>query len=94
MRACVRACMHACVCVCVCVCMCACACACCKRYLGVPSRTPNKMVYEELGRYPPLLSHTFVMSSQYVACICTDPLPAYLILIECLPTYCNNAIEE
>ena len=24
----------------------------CKRYLGVPSRTPNKMVYGELGRYP------------------------------------------
>jgi len=24
----------------------------CKRYLGVPGRTPNKMVYGELGRYP------------------------------------------
>ena len=24
----------------------------CKRYFGVPSRTPNKMVYGELGRYP------------------------------------------
>ena len=24
----------------------------CKRYLGMPSRTPNKMVYGELGRYP------------------------------------------
>ena len=66
----------------------------CKRYLGVPSRIPNKMVYEELGRCPPLLSHTFVIASQYVACICTDPLSAYLILLECLPTYCNNAIKE
>ena len=33
----------------------------CKRYLGVPSRTPNKMVYGDLGRYPLLLSHTFVI---------------------------------
>ena len=24
----------------------------CKRYVGVPSRTPNKMVCGELGRYP------------------------------------------
>ena len=24
----------------------------CKRFLGVPLRTPNKMVYGELGRYP------------------------------------------
>eukprot|EP00745_Piridium_sociabile_P032434 TRINITY_DN5471_c0_g1_i2.p1 TRINITY_DN5471_c0_g1~~TRINITY_DN5471_c0_g1_i2.p1 ORF type:complete len:1139 (-),score=92.24 TRINITY_DN5471_c0_g1_i2:303-3719(-) len=24
----------------------------CKRFLGVPSRTPNKMVYGDLGRYP------------------------------------------
>ena len=28
----------------------------CKRYLGVPSHTPNKMVYEELGRYPLLIA--------------------------------------
>ena len=34
----------------------------CKRYLGVPSRTPNKMVYRELGRYP-----LFIAS--YVRCI-------------------------
>ena len=24
----------------------------CKRFLGVPLRTPNKMVHGELGRYP------------------------------------------
>ena len=24
----------------------------CKRYLGVPIKTPNKMIYGELGRYP------------------------------------------
>ena len=34
----------------------------CKRYLGVPSRTPNKMVYGELRRYP-----LFIAS--YVRCI-------------------------
>ena len=34
----------------------------CKRYLGVPSRTPNKMVYGELGRYA-----LFIAS--YVRCI-------------------------
>jgi hypothetical protein len=34
----------------------------CKRYLGVPTRTPNKMVYGELGRFP-----LFVTS--YVRCI-------------------------
>ena len=34
----------------------------CKRYLGVPSRTPNKMIYRELGRYP-----LFIAS--YVRCM-------------------------
>ena len=34
----------------------------CKRYLGVPIRTPNKMVYGELGRFP-----LFVAS--YVRCV-------------------------
>ena len=34
----------------------------CKRYLGVPTRTPNKVVYGELGRFPP-----FVAS--YVRCV-------------------------
>ena len=34
----------------------------CKRYLGVPIRTPNKMVYGELGTYP-----LFIAS--YVRCI-------------------------
>ena len=24
----------------------------CKRFLGVPTRTPNKMIYGDLGRYP------------------------------------------
>ena len=27
----------------------------CKRFFGVPQKTPNKMVYGELGRYPLLL---------------------------------------
>ena len=34
----------------------------CKKYLGVPSRTPNKMEHGELGRYP-----LFIAS--YVRCI-------------------------
>ena len=34
----------------------------CKRYLGVPIRTPNKMVYGELGRFP-----LFIAS--YVRCV-------------------------
>ena len=34
----------------------------CKRFLGVPVKTPNKMVYGDLGRYP-----LFVNS--YVACL-------------------------
>ena len=34
----------------------------CKRFLGVPARTPNKMVYGELGRFP-----LFIIT--YVRCI-------------------------
>ncbi|MCB4773617.1 MAG: hypothetical protein LGB05_08370, partial [Sulfurovum sp.] len=30
----------------------------CKRFLGVPLRTPNKMVYGELGRYPLFVNST------------------------------------
>ena len=30
----------------------------CKRFLGVPLRTPNKMVYGELGRFPLFVNST------------------------------------
>ena len=36
----------------------------CKYFLGVPTRTPNKMIYSELGRYP-LYINSFVRSIQY-----------------------------
>ena len=34
----------------------------CKRFLGVPIRTPNKMVYGDLGRFPLLIN-------RYISCI-------------------------
>jgi hypothetical protein len=34
----------------------------CKRFLGVPARTPNKMVYGDLGRYP-------LYVNSYVSCL-------------------------
>ena len=49
----------------------------CKMYLGVPSRTSNKMVYGELGRYP-----LFIAS--YVRCIKYWNSADYLIR----PTVC------
>ena len=36
----------------------------CKRYLGVPLKTPNKLVYGELGRYP-LFINTTVRAVKY-----------------------------
>jgi hypothetical protein len=36
----------------------------CKRFLGVPLRTPNKMIYSELNRYP-LYINSFVRSIKY-----------------------------
>eukprot|EP00745_Piridium_sociabile_P024691 TRINITY_DN39152_c0_g3_i6.p1 TRINITY_DN39152_c0_g3~~TRINITY_DN39152_c0_g3_i6.p1 ORF type:complete len:696 (-),score=54.33 TRINITY_DN39152_c0_g3_i6:199-2037(-) len=58
----------------------------CKRFLGVPVRTPNKMVYGDLGRYP-------LYINSYVACLRywfkliqmdNDRLPykAYMMLLE------------
>ena len=58
----------------------------CKRCLGVPTRTPNKMVYGDLGRYP-------LYINSYVACLRywlkllqmdVDRLPhkAYIMLFE------------
>ena len=32
----------------------------CKRFLGVPQKTPNKMVYGELGRYPLFVNSTLL----------------------------------
>ena len=34
----------------------------CKRFLGVPVRTPNKMVYGDLGRFP-------LFINSYISCI-------------------------
>ena len=36
----------------------------CKRFLGVPTKTPNKMVYGDLGRYP-LYVNSFVACIRY-----------------------------
>ena len=36
----------------------------CKRFLDVPTKTPNKMVYGELGRYP-LYVNSFVACIRY-----------------------------
>ena len=36
----------------------------CKRYLGVPLKTPNKLVYSELGRYP-LYINTYIKTIKY-----------------------------
>ena len=57
----------------------------CKRYLDVPSRTPNKMVYEELGRYP-LFIASYVRCIKYwfrLLCIEQSRLPnqAYRMLV-------------
>ena len=36
----------------------------CKRFFGVPVRTPNKMVYGDLGRFP-LLINSYISSIKY-----------------------------
>ena len=36
----------------------------CKRYLGVPLKTPNKLVYSEIGRYP-LYINTYMKAVKY-----------------------------
>ena len=36
----------------------------CKRFLGVPTKTPNKMIYGELGRYP-LFVNSYVRCLKY-----------------------------
>ena len=56
----------------------------CKRYLGVPMRTPNKMVYGELGRYP-LFVNTYIRTVKFwfrLLQLDQDRLPrqAYLML--------------
>ena len=40
----------------------------CKRFLGVPLRTPNKVVYGELGRYPLFCEQYTTVSEILVAC--------------------------
>ena len=32
----------------------------CKRFLGVPQKTPNKLMYGELGRYPLFVNSTLL----------------------------------
>ena len=56
----------------------------CKRFLGVPICTPNKMVYGEVGRYP-LFVNSYLRSLKYwfkVLMMTEDRLPkqAYLML--------------
>lgn len=57
----------------------------CKRFLGVPTKTPNKMVYSELGRYP-LFINTNIRCLKYwfrLLQMDQDRLPkqAYMMLL-------------
>ena len=57
----------------------------CKRYLGVPSRTPNKMVYGELGRYPLFIASYGRCIKYWFRLLCMEqsrlPNQAYRMLV-------------
>ena len=57
----------------------------CKRYLGVPLKTPNKMVYSELGRYPLFINSTVRALKYWFRLLQMNndrfPKQAYLMLV-------------
>ena len=57
----------------------------CKRFLGVPLRTPNKMVYGELGRYPLFVNSTLRFLKYWLRVLKMDdiriPKEAYKMMI-------------
>ena len=57
----------------------------CKRFLGVPLRTPNKMVYGELGRYPLFVNSTLRCLKYWLRVLKMDdiriPKQAYKMMI-------------
>jgi hypothetical protein len=58
----------------------------CKRFLGVPIKTPNKMVYSELGRYPIYINSTLRVIKYWFRLLHMNedrlPKQAYLMMIE------------
>ena len=57
----------------------------CKRFLGVPLRTPNKMVYGELGRYTLFVNSTLRCLKHWLHVLKMDdiriPKQAYKMMI-------------
>jgi hypothetical protein len=57
----------------------------CKRYLGVPLKTPNKMVYSELGRFPLFINSSVRCLKYWFRLLQMDPqrLPkqAYMMML-------------
>jgi hypothetical protein len=58
----------------------------CKRFLGVPLRTPNKMVYRELNRYPLYINSSVRCIKYWVRLLQMDitrlPKQAYMMMLE------------
>ena len=77
----------------------------CKRFLGVPLRTPNKMVYGELGRYPPFVNSTLRCPKYWLRVLTMDdiriPKQAYKMMIlmaesekKCWVTQVKNVLSK
>ena len=77
----------------------------CKRFLGVPLRTLNKMVYGELGRYPLFVNSTLRCLKYWLRVLKTDdiriPKQAYKMMIlmdksekKCWVTQVKNVLSK
>ncbi len=77
----------------------------CKRFLGVPLRTPNKMVYGELGRYPLFVNSTLRCLKYWLRVLKMDdiriPKQAYKMMIlmdesekKCWVTEVKNVLSK
>ena len=77
----------------------------CKRFLGVPLRTPNKMVYGELGRYPLFVNSTLRCLKYWLRVLKMDdiriPKEAYKMMIlmdvsekKCWVTQVKNVLSK
>ena len=77
----------------------------CKCFLGVPLRTPNKMVYGELGRYPLFVNSTLRCLKYWLRVLKMDdiriPKQAYKMMIlmdesekKCWVTQVKNVLSK
>ena len=76
----------------------------CQHFLGVPLRTPNKMVYGELGRYPLFVNSTLRCLKYWLRVLKMDiriPKQAYKMMIlmdesekKCWVTQVKNVLSK